>query len=262
MRQFILPADYSGESRLTLRGRSFHYLKNVLRLPIGSSFPGMDTRGARVTLTLVALGKDSCTIAVEPEPASLGLNAGGERPDARPRIALFQCLPKGRKMDLIVRQATEAGVHRIVPVLSEHSLARGEADEGGRLARWNRIVREALQQSGTGHLPLLEGPVPFEAIPAEHAHGGPGLFFHERPLANKTLHEYLLDAAGEVALVVGPEGGLSSREVALLTDAGFGAIYLGESVLRVETAALYALAAVQVVLLERDSWKVRPRSNG
>jgi len=277
MRQFVLPADYSGESRLILRGRSFHYLREVLRLPVGSTFPGMDTKGTRVTLTIVDAGKSSCTVSVEPvihghDPspssgaAAQARSAAGPVPGdstrGRPRITLFQCLPKGRKMDLIVRQAAEAGIDRIVPVMSEHSIARIDAGDSGKTGRWHRIIREALQQSGTDHLPILEYPLPFDSIPAEQEGGGTGLFFHERPLANKTLHEYLLDATDQIALVVGPEGGLSEKEVALLTSAGFGSVWLGESVLRVETAALYSIAAVQIVLLERDSWKARPRSNG
>jgi len=270
MRQFVLPADYSGESRITLRGRSFHYLTDVLRLPVGSSFPGMDPNGARVTVTLVEAGKSSCTVAVEPavrghDPTSSADAATAESLDPTrrcPRITLFQCLPKGRKMDLIVRQATEAGIYRIVPIISEHSVARIEAGEGGKTGRWQRIIREALQQSGTGHVPILEDPLPFESIPEECAERGVRLVFHERPLANKGLHEYLHDATDHVALVVGPEGGLSEKEVAFLTNAGFGAVYLGNSVLRAETAALYSIAAVQIVLLERDSWKARPRSNG
>ncbi len=275
MRQFVLPADYSGESRLTLRGRSFHYLREVLRLPVGSTFPGIAANGSRVTVTLVEAGRSSCTIAVAPSigglpplpPASPAAYTGAAAvaaasTAARARSTLFQCLPKGREMDLIVRQATEAGVYRIVPVLSERSIARIEAGDSGKSGRWHRIVREALQQSGTGRLPILESPLPFESIPMQFAQEGIGLFFHERPLANKTLHEYLFDATDHVALVIGPEGGLSEREVELLTEAGFGSVYLGESVLRVETAALYSIAAVQIVLLERDSWKAKPRSNG
>lgn len=256
MRQFVLPAGYHGEGRLELRGRDFHYLHGVLRLPVGSTFPGIDNAGRQVSVTIVSAGLDCCTVEVAPSPSG-----GNDLQNPGPRITLFQCLPKGNKMDLIVRQATEARIHRIVPVVSERSIPRITSDERGRQGRWSRVIREALQQSGNLHPPILDPPLPFEAIPGESVGSQARLFFHPSPLAHKTLHEYLLDATDEIALLVGPEGGLSEREVALLVSAGYGAVYLGESILRVETAALYSIAAVQIVLLERDWWKARPRSN-
>lgn len=248
MRQFVLPDEYTGGPELVLRGKSHHYLARVLRLHAGDAFAGLDAHGNPVSITIEAIDAASAKLRIAP----------GDRPDAPelglPRITLYQCLPKGRVMDHIVRQAVEAGVQRIVPVLSEHSVARPSVDEASaRARRWSRIVREALQQSGTRTIPVVAPLMPFDAIPADH-HGS-GLFFHERPLAHKTIHEYLVRNPDEISLVVGPEGGLSEQETELLADAGFGAAYLGRSVLRVETAALFAIAAVLIVLLERDSWK-------
>ena len=234
MRQFVLPASYRGEDSITLRGKSFHYLAHVLRLKEGAVFPGMGVAGERFALTLVFLGETSCTLAIKRTE-----ERGGEAVVAStPRLTLYQCLCKGNAMDLIVRQAAECGIHRIVPVQSVHSLpeTRGRAD------RWERVIREALQQSGTRRVPLLAPALPLKEIPNDLHGRGIGLFFHQAPLANKTLHEYLSTYSEEIALVIGPEGGLSEAEVALLAEAGLGAVYLGASVLRVETAALSAIA--------------------
>ncbi len=249
----MLPPDYRGESRFRLRGRDFHYLVRVLRLGVGDSFDGLDRAGRRVAIEIREVGSDFCGVEIEPRAAEA---------ETGPRLTLFQCLLKGAKMDLVVRQAAEAGVLRIVPVVSGRSVPRlDETDRTARAERWSRIAREALQQSGRPDVPAVAPPLPFAEIPGQLPGGATGLFFHQAPLANKTLHEYLSHKTEEIALVVGPEGGLSAHEAGLLESAGFGAVYLGRRVLRAETAALYAVAAVQTVLLEKDTWIVRPRSS-
>jgi len=229
----------------------------------GERIPGLTAQGKRVELTIVARDARSCLLRVE--EAGSSKPAGAPAPSdglsrALPRITLYQCLPKGRKLDLIIRQATEVGVARIVPVESAHSIPRYAGEESqAKTARWKRIVREALQQSGNIVVPEVSGPITLETLPEDWGARGIGLFFHERPLANTTLHEYLFSDATDVALVIGPEGGLSPEEVETLHRAGFGGIYLGENVLRVETAALFAVAAVRVVFLEKDAWRPRVR---
>lgn len=256
MRQFVLPPEYDGGREWTLSGRDAHYLLKVLRLQAGATFPGTDRGGRRFTISLSGVFGESCRLTIDPEVCA----DGG---DDSPAITLFQCLPKGQKMDLIIRQAVEAGVGRIVPIASEHSVPQLHEEERARKGgRWARIVREAVQQSGARRNTEVSGITPFDAIPAEWNGRGIGLYFHQAPLANKTLHEYLSGNTDEIALVIGPEGGLSDGEIDLLSNAAFNAVYLGGNVLRVETAALYAVAAVQIVLLEKDSWKVQPRSNG
>lgn len=265
MRQFVLPASYHGEAYLRLEGKEFTYLARVLRMKEGEQFAGLDAEGNLVRLTISSLASHSCLLRVEPrstgEASADSASPTIERSNAQPlRITLYQCVPKGRKMDLIVRQATEAGVDRIVPVTSAHSIPRyAPGDEEGKIARWKRIVREAVQQSGNVITPEVGAPIELDHIAKDWGNRGIALFFHERPLANKTLHEYLSSDATRVALVVGPEGGLSPGEVETLKRAGFDGIYLGENVLRVETAALYAVASVRIVHLEKTAWRLRER---
>ena len=160
-------------------------------------------------------------------------------------------------MDLIVRQATEAGVRRIVPLLSRHSVPRLESGEEAarKVARWQRIAREALQQSGNPRLPEILPPVRLE----EYLGGqiaGTGLFLHQEPLEGGSLHELLAEAQREILLLVGPEGGLAEPEVEWLLARGFRPVHVGPNILRSETAALFALAAVQMILKERERWQL------
>ena len=172
-----------------------------------------------------------------------------------PEIILCQCLPKGKKMDLIVRQATEAGVSVIQPLDSEFSIVKYDSKSWkGKHERFMKIVREAFQQSGSKTLPEVKEPVPLTSLEIDEKNEI-GLFFHQKSIENISLHQYLFTVPLKIKLIIGPEGGLSDKEIACLKEKNFKPVFLGENVLRTETAALYAAAAVKTIILERDSWK-------
>ena len=250
MKQFLLPASYNGEPRLTLEGRDFHYIARVLRLQAGDELAAMDTRANHYRLRLLRVGARDCTVELLPQQPSVEPAQGGVR------VTLLQCLPKGRKIDLIVRQATEAGVRRIVTLVSDHCVVRAGDDDDGRAARLTRIAREAVQQSGAARVPLIEGPRQLASVARPGESWGTALFFHEKRMDARPLHLLLAGAAQDVTVLIGPEGGLSDPEVAILRGAGFMPAWLGSTVLRVETAAVYALGAVTTILQEKDAWKV------
>jgi len=255
MRQFLLPPSYAGERRLAFSGADFHHLVRVLRLREGDQLPAVDAGGTLHTMRIARVGRSACDVEIAPASTRAAGVPGAS-------ITLLQCLPKGRKIDLIVRQATEAGVSRVVLVASERSLS-GAEEGAGRISRLRRIAREALQQSGSPRLPEIEGPRTLASL-AEEAVGGQGgwgaaLFFHEEKLSATSLHELLAGAPPTVSVLIGPEGGLSGREVALLAGTGWRPVFLGSTVLRVETAALYALGAVETILQEREAWRVARR---
>jgi 16S rRNA (uracil1498-N3)-methyltransferase len=196
--------------------------------------------------------------------------SGGRRGKPEPgrgapaaEIHLFQCLLKGKKMDAVVRQAVEAGVHRIVPVASEHAVAQyDQATRQKKRRRWDAVIREAVQQSGSRVVTEVEEPADISKIPGMWNSNDPGLFFHQQPLEQSSLHRYLSQYPRRVAVAIGPEGGFSPGEIELLTDAGFLPVYLNTNVLRAETAAVYAIGAVQTILTERAFWRPREDESG
>ena len=244
MKQFLLPGSYAGEPLWELGDRDYHYLVRVKRLEAGNSFPGIDKAGNRYLIRIEEIREHSLLVRIRTE--------GRERvPEAGPSITLYQCLPKGNRMDLIIRQATEAGIGAIGPVISQYTVP---APGGARKERWDRIVREALQQSGAARPPVIENLLPLAEIPPISNDCDRGLFFHQAPLEIKPLHRYLSGSVSRVALVVGPEGGFSDSEAVDLERRGYFPVLLGTSILRTETAALYAIAAVQIVLSEKKTW--------
>jgi len=246
LKQFLLPGWYRGESRISLDGEDFRYLVRVLRKRAGDRLAAVDAGGTGFVLRILRVGRSECDVELAPA-AVAPVSPGGTR------ITLMQCLPKGRKIDLIVRQATEAGVERIVLVLSEHSQVRPD-EKDARVPRLRKIAREALQQSGAPRLPEIEEPRSLASVAQGAGQWDTALFFHEKPRGGAALHQLLAGTPRSVAILIGPEGGLSGDEAALLEGAGFHPVYLGDSVLRVETAALYALGAVKTILQERDAW--------
>ncbi len=247
MHQFLLPDEYSGEATFSISGRDYHYMRHVLRLQAGNELRGVDREGNLHLLTIEREEKETFIVRSRPENHKLPLVPFS--------INLYQCIPKGSRMDLIVRQATEMGVHRIVPLFSERTVKRFAAKDGieKKIARWVRIAKEALQQSGARIKPVIEKPCSLDAL--EEREKGCDLFFTPQKSADTNLHQLLAESPRIVNLLIGPEGGFSEIEIAYILGLGFSAVSLGETVLRVETAALYAAAAVKILLLESKLWK-------
>jgi 16S rRNA (uracil1498-N3)-methyltransferase len=252
MRVFVLPQNPPSGEFLDITGKDYHYLVRVRRVKVGEQFPGTDGRG----------GSWRCTV-LEVDTASLRLQLE-QMPDSpvspQLSICLIQCLPKAKKMDLIVRQTTEVGLRRLIPVFSRYSQVRySDKQEAERkLERWQRIAREALQQSGAATAPIIEAPRELQAVLSDlddRADGEVRLFFHQDREGSDTLHGCLSKIEKIITLVVGPEGGLAQNEIDLLRSKSFLPITFGHTVLRAETAALYALAAVQTVIYERKAWE-------
>ena len=160
--QFLLKEKPDKEGLVRLRGEDYHYLVHVRRLKPGAVFPALLTppgaEARRVKVTVTGIDKNILTGSVtytDQEPANAKTPADSKIPDDTelPPIILFQALPKGAKMDLIVRQATETGISEIVPFISEYSVPKAEerggreGERSSRTERWTRIVKEARQQS-------------------------------------------------------------------------------------------------------------------
>jgi 16S rRNA (uracil1498-N3)-methyltransferase len=163
-------------------------------------------------------------------------------------------------MDLIVRQAAEGEIAEIVPFVSEFSIAKTSTD-GQRFSRWERIIKEARQQSGSKTPTSISRPLSIEELfvywEKIRVTGALGLLFHHQGLEQNSLHSYLNNVPQIVALAVGPEGGFSGKEVSLFLENGFQPMTIGDTILRTETAALYFAAAIRILLLERNSWQLK-----
>jgi 16S rRNA (uracil1498-N3)-methyltransferase len=256
LKRFILNSGPERNGKVRLEGDDFHYLVRVRRLAPGECFPALTPGGDKVVIKIRST--DGGVLAGECVAEDA---AGANSPQGLPPLILFQALPKGEKMDLIVRQAAEAGLAEIVPFRAEFSVPKINAKE--KYKRWQRIVKEARQQSGSSTASEVRPPMQIEELFAYWeklklaSPGILGFLFHQIPLEKTSLHGYLDRGPIPVVLAIGPEGGFSPAEVSRFLEAGFKSIALGETVLRTETAALYGTAAIRTILLEKDSWELK-----
>jgi len=239
MKQLLLPEALAAGQRVELVGDEYHYLVRVLRKAPGDRFHAIDAGGARWSVEVERDDGERIVLVAHELLAASGRSF--------PRVTLYQAIPKGNKLDDVIRQLVQFGVQRICPIITERTIAR--PDSGSvRLDRWRRIAREAVQQSGE----VLD-PQPLETVVPEH--DAVSLVLHQEPLARASLHGYLGIIPEAVELVVGPEGGFADSELSRLLASGFEPLWLGPQVLRSESAALFASAALRLLIVEHAQWQ-------
>ena len=281
MKRFILSSPPNPEGMIHLYEKDYHYLVRVRRLKAGMCFdaelPGGEERQVRILSTVDNILIGECLGTSEQALAEQTPVVQGKQ---TPPIALFQGLPKGAKMDLIARQAAECGVSIVAPFESEYSTVHLQKDSAEILSveslsaekvkRWERIVREARQQSGSATETKIWPPRGFKAILEsweslkKEYQSSLGIVLHQEaieksPLEKGSFHDYLGNCPDFIALAVGPEGGFSPNEISLFLAAGFKPLVMGSTILRTETAALCGIAAIRTILLESESWIKRPK---
>lgn len=157
-------------------------------------------------------------------------------------LVLLQGVSRGERMDYTIQKAVELGANRIVPVLTERTVVNLKGDrQEKRVKHWQAVVNSACEQSGRNQVPQVAPISAFTHAIAEEAEGLK-LVLHHRAETNLNT---LSAPQGRVSLLIGPEGGLSSQEIAASEAAGFIPLCLGPRVLRTETAALAALSVLQ-----------------
>jgi 16S rRNA (uracil1498-N3)-methyltransferase len=223
---------------LVLDGPEGRHAATVKRLRVGESVQVADGRGGLGEAEVVAVGRDLVELTV---------GRRVELTPPAPRVVLAQALVKGDRGELAVELATEAGVDEVLPWRAARCVAKWEAGPRGEkaLARWRSTVREAAKQARRPWVPPVGAPVTTAELARRAGAADLALVLHES--AADGLTSISLPAAGELLLVVGPEGGVTDEELAELTAAGARAVRLGPQVLRASTAAAVALGALGVL---------------
>ena len=255
MKQFIIEQEPDGNGMLTLSDKAFVYLVKVRRMREGDILSALLPQSGAADMVIDSINTVKKTLRVKRQSAPLG--AFGIAPAAE--LILLQWVLKGSKTDTIIRQATEAGVRAVLPVIGEFSVAKKQTP--AQLERFRRIIKEARQQSGSPVNTVVMEPAPLSEalntlktlVPAATTvfaqcseAAGVSVGFH-RLLAGKPSH---------IVLAIGAEGGISPAEAAVLRETSFQTVHFKTNVLRAETAALYAIAAAQTTINEADQWQL------
>ena len=218
--------------RIQLPEASAHYISRVLRMQAGDALQLFDGSGQEFRGVIVETGKKSVTVELD--------NGEPGQPDSPLQVHLGQVLSRGERMDWAIQKATELGVAEITPLFSERCEVRLNDDRAQkRLEHWRQVAISACEQCGRSSVPQIHPPVAVSqwqnAVEADlklvlHP-GVEQLASHDRPQ--------------RLAMLIGPEGGLSEAEVAAAQAAGFHAACFGPRVLRTETAPVVALSLTQ-----------------
>ncbi|GGL69081.1 ribosomal RNA small subunit methyltransferase E [Streptomyces fumigatiscleroticus] len=238
---FDVPGFSGGE--YVLEGPEGRHAVSVKRLRPGEEVVLTDGRGRwSEGVVKAAEGKDRLVV--------MGLESVHEEPPGRPRITVVQALPKGDRGELAVETMTEVGVDAVVPWAAARCITQWKGERGQKaLAKWRATAREAGKQSRRVRFPEVADAASTKQVAALLAGADFAAVLHEsgeEPLAGAEL-----PAAGDIVLVVGPEGGVAPEELALFAQAGAGPYRLGRSVLRTSTAGT---AAAAVLLARTGRW--------
>ena len=274
---------------VTITGKDAHHLAYSLRAKKGDQIIAVDTLGSTAVIELVDFDKEtvrakcvSDIVKVNPVETVKIIRTIGKKGDVemhqtqtvheqifKKHITLAECLPKQNKFDVVVEKATELGVDRIEPLISDRTIARpGNFRAKSKLDRWARVAKEAAEQSARDTLPefgmiremsdwlkeVSNSLGRFRNIgkTSEKIFDGKGallIFCYEKEQETslqKILHDYkMCDCDKNIILLIGPEGGFTEREAREIKSYGGVSVSLGKRILKTDTAAISAIAAVQ-----------------
>lgn len=227
MKRLLLPGAAPGAARL--EGPRFHHLVRVLRVRPGDVLELFDGQGTAFPATVDRLDADAAELTIGP---------GVAQPSAPP-ITVVQALPKADKLEWVLQKGTELGAARFVLAFSERCVVKASGREDAKVQRWQKIADEAARQCGRADVPEVVAPRPLPDAVRALPEGTRVLVLDEEE-QERSLSSAAAEP-GPLALVVGPEGGLSRAEVQALRATS---VTLGRRVLRTETAAVAALAVL------------------
>ena len=233
------------EHRITLTGPDLNHMKNVLRMRIGEDVWISDGSEKEYHCTIEEFQEDSAVLHI--------LYAQESQYELPSRIYLFQGLPKGDKMELIIQKAVELGAYAVVPVETRRCVVKLDAKKAQKkVTRWQQISESAAKQAKRGIVPEILPVMSFaqaldyakdfeqKLLPYECAEGIEGT---RRILSG-------IQPGQKVAVFIGPEGGFDEKEVEAAKDAGFQVLTLGRRILRTETAGMMLLSVLGYLLEE------------
>ncbi|MBE5905578.1 MAG: 16S rRNA (uracil(1498)-N(3))-methyltransferase [Lachnospiraceae bacterium] len=244
MYQFFISESQIKEKRVSIEGADFNHMKNVLRLKPGETFRVSTDAG----------GNYLCEVTEYEENAGIGriTQELTESTELAGRIVLFQGLPKGDKMELIIQKAVELGASEIVPVRMKNCVVKLDDKKAkAKVARWQAISEAAAKQSKRSRIPQIHEVMEYAAAIAYAEQFDVNLVPYENEGGISASKEILanIKPTDTVGIFIGPEGGFDAKEIAKARE-NMQSISLGRRILRTETAAITAMSLVMMQMEE------------
>ncbi len=210
-----------------------HHLNKVLRFPVGKNITVFNGDGFDYT-ALVQGAKKTTSLKI--------ISKARNNSESKLDLTLAQGIAKGEKMDFLIQKAVELGVKRIIPMKLERCVVRLRDEKvQKKIDHWQKIANHACEQSGRSVIVTVSDPVSLEGLLEERCHNG-FVLHHRAQLSLSQVQE-----TSNATILIGPEGGLTEKEVNDSEFAGYQSVHIGKRVLRTETASLAAIANMQLL---------------
>jgi len=248
MHRFFIDKAQIENGTAFLEGEDVHHIKKVLRLSVGDLLELCDGLGSDYIAEIESLQKDRLSARIKEVMPSIG--------EPKVRVTLYQGIPKGPKMEVIIQKCVELGIHGIVPLETVRTVVKleNQKEKEKKTARWQKIAEEAAKQSKRGMIPRVFMPESFHDGVSK-ARGGLKviLWEQEKDMDLKSVLKNFGAGVKEMDILIGPEGGLEEEELHLAKEHGWLPATIGPRILRTETAGLAVLSAI-MFHMEEMKW--------
>jgi 16S rRNA (uracil1498-N3)-methyltransferase len=234
MHRFFVEPDQIKENSVIFPAEISHQILRVLRLKIDSEVKVLDNQGLQYLVKLVKLDPSQCEGEI--------IQSQDIDTEPKTRLHLLVALTQREKFEWILQKCCEMGVHKITPMVTERSLVLSTGDFNKKQDRWNRIIKEAAEQSQRGLIPYLSLPIFFNQAIRDQSSWR--LIAWENEAKDRLIDVFDGKSVEEVAVMIGPEGGFSQQEIQSASTNGWLPFSMGKRILRMETAAIVACSLV------------------
>lgn len=246
MHRFFIPKENLEQESKTAKitdKDDFKHASKALRIEPGENIELCDDNGMEHICEVLSLedGVVECKV----------LGSEMNKRESALDITLFQGMPKGDKLELIIQKTTELGILNVVPVQMKRSVVKWKDDKSAakKLERWNKIAFEAAKQSKRGRIPTVDSPLTVKQLKDQLEQYDLVILPYENEEAQgigKVITS--VQDIKKIGIIIGPEGGFSEEEVQMLSEGGAKSVKLGPRILRTETAGVVTVALVQYAL--------------
>lgn len=246
MQRYFLKNNQFDKDLALITGDDAHHMSRVMRMTIGDQ-------------VIVCNEDKSCYYAtikqIKDQEIEVTLDSMIEAQTELPiEVTIAQGLPKGDKFEWVIQKATECGASEFIPLEMERSVVKLDAKKAGKkIERWNKIAKEAAEQSHRQMVPTVTSVQTLKQLLAQASQYDICLFAYEETAKQGELAQLkqtlsTIENHKKLLVIVGPEGGISEKEEVLLLESGFKPCALGPRILRTETAPIYILSAISYAL--------------
>ncbi|KKE80595.1 16S rRNA (uracil(1498)-N(3))-methyltransferase [Oceanobacillus caeni] len=242
MQRYFIPKKAWYDDRIRITGDDVHHITRVMRFTVGEKIICNDENGVAAQCEILEIDKDFVVVAI--------LHWLEENNELPIEVTIVHGIPKADKFEIVLQKGTELGAHKYIPFQSERSIVIWDKKKWAKkLQRFNKIVKEASEQSHRSYVPTISNPMSITELIEESSQYDLKIFAYEEEAKVNNYHTFgsilkQINSNQKLLVCIGPEGGFSEEEANILKVNDFHPIRLGPRILRTETAPLYALSAI------------------